>query len=72
MINQFQFKLIHSFTGNNKSFPDTFMDKDDPIGKLRDKWDYFSDVYEKLDAGPQAFYFTLVNMLKLHRANNFL
>ena len=48
------------------------MDKDDPIGHLRKKWDGFSDTYEKFDAGPQAFYFSLVNMLKLGEARNFL
>lgn len=48
------------------------MDKENPIDSLRKKWDVFADVYERFDAGPQTFYFTLVNMLKLHQANNCL
>ncbi len=42
------------------------MDKEDPIAVIRHRWDSFSDAYEAIDAGPQTFYFTLVNMLKLH------
>lgn len=36
------------------------------------KWTMMSDVYVKLDSSPQTFYYTLVNVMKLHEAKNIL
>jgi hypothetical protein len=42
------------------------------IDEIKKKWQTFTPHYYMLDACPQLFYYTLVNMLKINQAKNIL